>query len=387
MKAPEFLSQLEYILHLNPVGLLQAQNTTFAQLTANTGTRYVLFGAGRLGQITLAGLRKAGVEPLAFADNNPGLWNSKVEGLTVLSPQSAADHYGLNAVFIITVYTNAPVWAQLKGMGLKFASFALLAWNYPQLLTPHGGIEHPNKIFDQAEDVRKALGLWEDDISRREFLELLRWFTMPSHLPQKDIYFSTELFSPLANEVFVDCGAFNGDSVREFLEHRNGVFGEIVAVEPDPTNCEAFRAWVASMPFEMQNKIFAVQSAVGSKREMVKFNATGTAGSSIGAGSFKVQCLPLDEILANTTPTFIKMDIEGAELEALLGARQVISEHTPVMAVCLYHSQEHLWQIPLMIHSFSDQYSFYLRRYSDECWETVCYAVPKKRLVYKSVEK
>jgi hypothetical protein len=79
------------------------------------------------------------------------------------------------------------------------------------------------------------------------------------------------------------------------------------------------------------------------------------------------------------------MDIEGAELDALLGARQMIKEHTPILAICLYHAQEHLWKIPLLIQSFSDQYSFYLRRYSDECWETVCYAVPRKRSVWSPV--
>jgi FkbM family methyltransferase len=379
-------TQLAEILNQDPIALVAAQKTAFARLTAETGTRYVLFGAGRLGQITLTGLRKAGIEPLAFTDNNPRLWGSKVEGLRVLSPQSAAEQLGANAVFIVTVYTSAPVWEQLRGMGLKIASFAALAWQYPQMLTPHHGVEHPCKIFEQAENVRKAFALWADETSRREYLGLLKWHAtldpsiLPPHLPQHDIYFADELIPPLANEVLVDCGAFDGDSVREFLERRSGTFGQIVAIEPDPANCKALHTWVKSLPLEMQNKVRVVQSAVGSRREMVTFNATGTVDSSIGEGSYQVQCAPLDDILADAAPTFIKMDIEGAEPDALLGARRVISEHVPALAICLYHAQEHLWQIPLFIRSISNEYRLFLRRYSDECWELVCYAVPVKRL-------
>jgi len=379
-------TQLEEILNQDPAALVEAQKAAFARLTAETGARYVLFGAGRLGQITLAGLRKAGIEPLAFADNNPKLLGSKVEGLQVLSPQSAAEQFGANAVFIVTVYTSAPVWEQLRSIRLKIASFATLAWRYPQTLTPHGGVEHPYKIFEKAEDVRKAFALWADEASRREYLGLLKWHAtldqsvLPPHLPQKDIYFVDELIAPQANEVFVDCGAFDGDSVREFLERRNGAFRQIIAIEPDPANCKALHAWVESLPLETRNKVRVVQIAAGSKREMVTFNATGTAGSSIGEGSYQVQCAPLDYILVDAAPTFIKMDIEGAEPDALLGARTIIEKDAPVLAICLYHAQEHLWQIPLTIHSLNNQYHFFLRRYSDECWETVCYAIPKKRL-------
>jgi hypothetical protein len=74
------------------------------------------------------------------------------------------------------------------------------------------------------------------------------------------------------------------------------------------------------------------------------------------------------------------MDIEGAEMDALKGTRKTIRAHAPVLAICLYHTQEHLWEIPLLLQSFSDQYAFFLRRYSDHCWESVCYAVPRERL-------
>jgi FkbM family methyltransferase len=380
-----FEIQLEELLKKDPAVLVNTQKAAFKQQIAETGERYVLFGSGRLGQITLAGLLKAGVEPLAFADNNSKLWGAKVNGLQVLSPHAAAEQFGANAIFVITVYTSAPVWKQLIGMGLKVISFASLAWQYPQSLTPHGGVSLPGKIFEQAGDVHKALHLWADATSRREYMGQLLWQSsldqsvLPPHLPQNDIYFADDLYTALADEVFVDCGAFDGDSVQEFLKRRAGSFSQIIAIEPDPENCKALEVRVASLPIETGRRIRVVQSAAGAKREVVTFNVTGTAGSSIGEGSYQVQCAPLDE-LKDVKPTFIKMDIEGAEPDALLGARNTIKINMPVIAVCLYHAQEHLWQIPLLIQSISSDYKFFLRRYSDECWESVCYAIPPERL-------
>jgi hypothetical protein len=75
------------------------------------------------------------------------------------------------------------------------------------------------------------------------------------------------------------------------------------------------------------------------------------------------------------------MDIEGSEPDALAGARTVIARHAPVLAVCLYHRQADLWQIPLQIRAMNDSYRLHLRRYSDDCWEQVCYAIPPERLL------
>jgi FkbM family methyltransferase len=383
-------SQPENILTQNPDKLVEAQNLAFAGIISETGLRFVLFGAGALGQKTLEGCRKAGIEPLAFADNNQNLWGSKIGGLQVLSPQSAAEKFRTNAIFVITVYTSSPVWGQLRPMGLKITSFAALAWEYSQSLLPYWAIEYPNKIFEKADDIRNAFTLWEDELSRREYVELLKWFTrldsftQPAYLQKKDIYFPDELYSPLSNENFVDCGAFDGDSVSKFVDRRKGSFGKIIAIEPDPGNWQALLSRVSSFPQEIQNRIRLIQKAVGSTRGMVNFNAKGSVSSSIGSGNSQVICTPLDDILTAADPTFIKMDIEGVEYDALIGARLVITNYTPILAICLYHSMEDLWRIPLLIRSYSDQYAFYLRRYSDECWETVCYAIPRIRMISSS---
>ncbi len=384
MQSIEF--QLEALLKRDPAAVVESRADAFRQRMSAAGERYVLFGAGRLGELAVAGLRKAGIEPLAFADNNSRLWGTRVAGLPVLSPQASASQFGTHAVFVTTVYTNSPVREQLNGMGLSVVSFAELAWRYPQSLTPYGAIEHPDKIFSQAEEVRRALDLWADESSRQEYLGQLLWRTsldpafLPPHLPPGEIYFADDLITPLENEVFVDCGTFDGDTVFEFIQRRSGVFDRILAVEPDPENCRAFQARISDLSPAISRKIILRQAAVGSRWMPVRFNATGTVSSSVGEGSYQVECLPLDLLARDAHPTLIKMDIEGAESDALSGAGNILERDGPALAVCVYHRQEDLWKIPLQVQSMTDAYRFFLRRYSDECWEMVCYAVPVRRI-------
>jgi FkbM family methyltransferase len=379
-------SRLERILESDLSEILRSQARRLDEHIASVGESYVLFGAGRLGKVALAGLREAGIEPVAFADNNAELRNRSVHGVRVLSPRDAAARFSSNAVFVVTVYTSQPVWEQLRALGVQAIPFALLAWKYPAALLPHGDLELPDAIFAQAAEVRKGLSGWADDASRREYLGQLEWHTsldrsvLPAHLPQREIYFPDDIVEQSSKETFVDCGAFDGDTIREFLKRRGSSFGQVIAIEPDPTNFQALRKYVATLPEDVRSRVLTIQSAVGLRKGKVKFTAAGSAASSVGEGPLEVECAPLDELLADCSPTYIKMDIEGAELDAVAGARKVIERDAPILAICLYHKLEHLWRIPLLIRSYSSSHKLFLRRYADECWELVCYAVPTSRL-------
>jgi hypothetical protein len=112
----------------------------------------------------------------------------------------------------------------------------------------------------------------------------------------------------------------------------------------------------------------------------------GTVGSSLSTtGDLEVECCTLHEVVGDgEAPTLIKMDIEGAEPRALAGAAGIIRGHRPVLAICVYHRQEHLWTIPEYIRSLDLGYNLFLRRYGDEFGDVVCYAVPEHRLRTRS---
>jgi len=370
----------------------QREQSAFDSLATPFENSLVLFGAGGLGKKTLAGLRKIGIEPLAFADNNPDLWGKHVDGIRVLSLNDAAEKFGQSAVFVITIWkgeavdTMAERHQQLKNLGCaKIIPFSYLYWKYSDVFLPHYAFDIPHKVFGQASDVKKTFLLWEDDASRHEYLAQLKWRMLMDFdsLPAPvlhEIYFPNDLVSITSNELFVDCGAYDGDTLRSFLNIQGTFSGNIVAFEPDPENFVKLEKYVSQLPKDTKERINIYPFAVGANKSKVKFEASGTEASAVGSGNFEVDCITLDEILGERKPTYIKMDIEGSELDALTGAQNIIRKNRPVLAICSYHRQDHLWKIPALIHSFSDEYRFFLRPHLLEVWDLVCYAIPVNRL-------
>lgn len=376
-------SDLDELLEQEPDRLVaDVQKRIRAKLEQHSGL--LLFGTGQLGQITLDNLQRIGQRPLAFADNNSALAGTELDGVPILLPADAAAQFP-PALFVITVYTNAPVRRQLEEMKRQFITFAELAWSYPEAFLPRAGLELPHKIFAEAEDVRAAFHLWADEASRQEYLGQIAWRStldpsaLPPHAPVEDTYFPSDLFDLAPDEVLIDCGAFDGDSIRAFLHRTGDSFKAAVALEPDPVTRLRFEKWRDTLPSGQASRIHLLPYATGDRRETLSFHSTGTAASALGAGRLQVESLPLDESVAKFAPSFIKMDIEGAEPATVQGSRRILREQKPILAVCLYHAQEHLWQIPLLIKSLNPGYQLFLRRYSDECWELVCYAVPNER--------
>jgi FkbM family methyltransferase len=373
------------------VSLKERERTAFDEATGPLASRLVLFGAGHLGRQTLSGLRRLGLEPVAFADNDPRLWHQSVDGIVVLPPAEAARQFGTSAAFIVTIWRGEGTdrmgerTGQLLQLGCRsVVPFALLFWKYPLVFLPHYALDLPHKVLIDEETVRSVLRLWADEASRREYVAQIRWRLeldfdgLPSPVSH-EIYFPDDLFDLDGDEAFVDCGAFDGDTIRRFLVRRGDAFRRIAAFEPDPANFKRLAAYVASLPAGRQERILLFEKAVGARSGKVSFDARGNESSVVGSGSLQVESVAIDEALAGTRPTYIKMDTEGSEPDALAGAADTIARHAPALAICSYHQQDHLWLIPAFIRSVSDRYRFFLRPHLLEVWDLVCYAVPAER--------
>lgn len=371
------------------------EQSTFDDLAAPFEKSLVLFGAGGLGKKTLAGLRRIGIEPLAFADNNPVLWGKDIDGVKVLSLKDAAEKFGQSAAFVITIWraessdTMAERQQHLKDLNCaKIIPFSYLYWKYGDIFLPHFAFDMPHKIFEQAESVKKTFSLWSDDASRHGYIAQLKWRILGDFdgLPapvKHEIYFPNDLFTISPDEVFVDCGAYDGDTIRSLLQKQESFTGSIIAFEPDPLNFQKLEQYVITSPPSIKEKLTIYPFAIGAQKSKVRFEVTGTVASFVGSGDLEVDCVTLDEILADRKPTYIKMDIEGSELNALAGARSTIKKNLPVLAISAYHRPDHLWRIPSTINSYSDQYRFFLRPHDLEVWDLVCYAIPINRLKIK----
>lgn len=385
-------SELDALLSDEAGAQRVSERLAFDRLSA--GREIVLMGAGGLGRRTLAGLRRHGVEPLAFADN--GRKGTTVDGVSVLSPEEAARQFGRHAVFVVTIWgANRPhrfahSQAQLRALGCDVvSSFPPLFWKYPDPLLPFYLQDRPSRLLEDRGEVRRAFDLWDDEPSRAEYVAQVRFrlkadFDGLPHPVAHPQYFPGDLYTWSDDEWIVDGGAYDGDSVRTIASLHGDRFAHILAVEPDPDNFLKLQETVAVLPAASRAKIDCRQLALASTSGILHLDATGTAASATSAhasaGAVAVRAEPLDTLVGDARPTMIKLDIEGAELDALAGARATVARDAPVLALCVYHKQDHLWTIPLELQRMRDDYALFLRPHNEEGWDLVCYAVPRSRL-------
>jgi FkbM family methyltransferase len=389
-KTDEYLVELDRLLSEPLSSVRERENSAFDKLLAGCGNRLVLFGAGNLGRKALQCVRSIGIEPLAFADNSQSKWGSSVDGVRVLSPKDAAAQYGPSALCIVAIWSLGHFYletrAMLEGLGCAHVeSTASLRWKFADRLLPDFCQDLPHKLYEQAPEVRKAASLWADDSSRLEYLNHVRWRALGDldalgPPVKEESYFLDSLYRIDDHEVFVDCGAFIGDTAEQVIR-RNPAFSRIVAIEADPENFDRLTKWSRTLDASVASRISALNIAVGAERGKLRFQAGGGEGAKLAAdGNVVVDCVPIDDLATEVAPTFIKMDIEGAELEALEGARRSIQTHRPILSICVYHKQDDLWRIPLFIHALAEDYRFFLRPHDVDGWQLVCYAVPANRL-------
>jgi FkbM family methyltransferase len=332
----------------------------------------VVFGAGNLGR-RIAGA----IHPVLFCDNNRSLWGNVVDGIPVDSPQAAVQRYP-HATFIIAIWHPSRTEGmmdrvkQLRSLGAtEIISFANLFSEYGDVLLPHGFWERPEYYKDRADEIRRARALMDGE-GREEFDRQmqLRLGTMAGQLLNSGVQYFP-VFELGHNEVFIDCGAYDGDTIAEFRRATNDQFAKIVAFEPDPKNFAALKRAINGDP-----RITIQPVATGLRPQTVRFSLSGT-GSKISAdGTCEIQVVTLDDALRGIAPSLMKFDIEGSEPDALQGGRETIARHRPKIAICLYHCPDHLWSVPLLLSEILPNSRFTLRTYYADGYECVCYCTP-----------
>lgn len=205
-----------------------------------------------------------------------------------------------------------------------------------------------------------------------KFLETSNINNHPQYFPGKDIMEFTD------KEVFVDAGTFMGDTILQFIKTVGGQdsFNKIYSFEPDKNLFT-----IAESVINLQKRRDAIKLfpyALFDKKDKVSFCEGFVGNSSIQEdGTVTVDAVALDELLSDREDkiTYIKMDIEGAEMKALDGAKNIIFKDCPKLAICIYHNPQELWEIPYKILKEFPGYKIFIRHYSCNMTETVCYAI------------
>jgi len=227
--------------------------------------------------------------------------------------------------------------------------------------------------------ILSALELFGDAQSRDVFLSVLRthMHRRPEAIPQRpreEQYFPRDVPLDRGHEHYVCCGAYDGDTIR-LLHATHGKVRTIACFEPEPHIYRRLSAYIENTGDNLADHILTWPCAVSGSDGLKPFHSGDGLGSRLSStGTGLAQCITLDQALPRMNPTFISMDVEGAEPEVLKGAENLLRRCTPDLGVCVYHSVSHLWEIPRQLADLDLGYRFYLRNYTGFCIETVLYA-------------
>jgi FkbM family methyltransferase len=368
------------------------ERRVLAEMESKPDMPIVLFGAGNLGRRTLALLRAHERDVAAFIDNEPALWGSLVDGVPILSPTDAASRFAGNGLAIVTIWRAEGGHDFLvtrddlvkRGWG-RVESFIPLFWGYGGDALPYITIDMPTKVLDARDAVIATAELWSDERSLSEYVAQVRWRLLGDFAAlspaEPNQYFADGLVRVGPAEVFVDCGAFTGDTMLD-VARRVSSWRAYHAFEPDPVSFLSLQEAVAALVVPFADRVHLHRAATSDRPGRAQFNATGLGSAKLSStGAYEVSCVTIDDVLTEPAPTFVKMDIEGTEAAALMGSRRAIREGRPLLAVAAYHKQADLWELPLLVHDMVPDYRMFLRPHAGEGFDTVLYAMPPERLM------
>lgn len=281
--------------------------------------RVAIYGAGMHGGSYFSYLGRHGVPILCYSDSDSSRHGGEHFGLPLVSPEEMVKKYNPDTTIIAIEDERAvlDVHANLLNLGY--------------------GKERIFRIFP----------LW------------------------KDSYFIKEIFSPKPHAVYIDGGSYDDKTIKKFVDFCGGDYDKIFALEPDPGRYPIVVDAVKKRGYERVEILPNAASSDGRDLHFSKNTSLDMLYASDN-GEITVPGISIDSL--DTKATFIKMDIEGSELDALVGARKTIATHAPDLAICVYHKGRDILDIPEYLLELVPDYRLHLRHHSVVSSETVLYA-------------
>lgn len=331
----------------------------------------VLWGAGFAYEDTVVLIGRENIT--AVFDNNPEKWGRDICGFQIKSPKEDLKNCITEdtAVIISTngyQYEIAVDLIKNKGIRKKqiFCNSNKIVekWRY-----------RPEIILGHLEQIKKVYEKLADQESKTYYINFLMACMTRNPFFYKDnprsidsYYYDSEIakIGLHGGEVILDCGAFNGDTARIFRRITNNNC-EIYCFEPVLENFNELAEWIEK---EKVKGVHAVHVGIGKEKYKDKVYSTEakTTKGAVGINRFnsicpiinEIQVDSLDNMLGDKRVDYIKMDIEGAEMDALRGGIRVIKRNHPQMLISAYHKIADMWEVPEIVLGIHPDYHMFL---------------------------
>ncbi len=318
-----------------------------------SGGTVSIYGAGGAGRDLARALGQRGVSVRSFIDQTPR--TASIEGIPVISADRAPVGEGPLLLGLHNPMVDvAALGGDLDGRGFsEIRSFPAVYRHLAEELGDRYFLAAPSTLRARRKLFEDAAALFDDEHSRKLFWSTLayRWSGDVSFAPSPDLenqYFPRDISFPDRPLAFVDAGAYVGDTL-EYLRTSGLKVARVTAFEPDTRNYRALAERVREFSGAL-GPVSLLPCAVSDETGLLSFSSDGTAASRVDpAAAEKVLAVRLDEALAGYRVNFVKMDVEGAEMAALRGARDTLRRDRPALAISTYHKPLDHAEVPLLV--------------------------------------
>jgi len=242
-----------------------------------------------------------------------------------------------------------------------------------------GDIEYLSKYSDKLLDLKHIL---EDEHSRLLVDQIVKYRVdgffedIPKPDDLEDQYLPSGLSTPPNSLNMLELGSFKGEDLKRFVERSKDIKFAF-CIEPDFEN---YRALISQISELGKPNMFPLPIGAWKETSQLKFASNGQTGAKLNDhAEDSILVMSMDDLIGSSYINYIKMDIEGAEISAIEGLKNTIFNQNPHLAISVYHKPSDLWEIPLKINQIApDAYTFYLRVYGHQTFDTVLYCIPRK---------
>ena len=333
-----------------------------------TKKKILLYGTGNGADKILDELIKRDITVDGVYASDGFVRNRVFRGFQVLSYTAAREKYGEFISLVCFGSSLVPVMDNIKKIAKEGEVYA-----------PDVPVVGMDSIFDidyarqNREKLEETYNLLADDLSKKVFENTVLYkltgkldYLFQIETDRQEAY---KLLSLNDNEIYADLGAYTGDTVWEFLQYVNG-YKKIIAAEPDIKNYKKL-----CKNTENLKNITCKNVCISKDNGKIAFAMNSGRNSLAGKGDTFIESINIDTLLKSGV-TFIKMDIEGQELNALLGAKTVLTQYAPKLNIAAYHKNEDLFEIPLLINKINQNYKIYMRHHPYiPAWDTNFYII------------
>lgn len=342
------------------------------EMLGNESRPILLYGMGDGADKILSVFSEKGIRASGVFASDDFVRGHSFAGFPVLRLSEAVERFGEDLVIVLSFASQRPeLLARFDALDARFTLVA------PDVPVFGDGLFDREYVRAHRAELEQAYSLLGDEQSQRVFRKTVA-FKLTGNIRElracetdKDEIFG--LLSPGSAEDFADLGAYNGDTIRELLQYTGGRFSSVTALEPDKRNFKKLSCYASE---HLTGQVDLIPAGAWDCCETLTFAAKAGRNSRIARAGVETPMRSLDSVLQGRRCSFLKLDVEGAEAKALLGAHQTISRWHPKINCAAYHRNEDLFALPLLLHEHWPSYRLLLRHHPYiPAWDTNLYAV------------